>query len=107
MSLNDISKNDEKFLKEFLKNFYRQINNIETGQKFSSIYQILNIIIAKYLLSFYYYKDIILNKSDYIAKEVEHIKNVHVTSQVYLPPILNPIPSHPIPSHPIPIHPIP
>ena len=37
MSLNDISKNDEKFLKEFLKNFYRQIIKIENYNRFENI----------------------------------------------------------------------
>src|SRR5947207_1957442 len=37
MSLNDILKNDEKFLKEFLKNFYRQIIKIENYNRFENI----------------------------------------------------------------------
>ena len=39
---------------------YSSINN-ERNKKLVSVYQMLNIIITKYLLSFYYYKDIILN----------------------------------------------
>jgi len=39
---------------------YSSINN-ERNKKLVSVYQIINIIIVKYLLSFYYYKDIILN----------------------------------------------
>src|SRR6266480_3113258 len=48
---------------------------IERNEKLVSVYQILNIIIAKYLLSFYYYKDIISNK-----REREFSGNVHEIS---------------------------
>ena len=34
MSLNNISKNDENFLKDFLKRFYRQIINLENYIKY-------------------------------------------------------------------------
>ncbi|CAB5380059.1 unnamed protein product [Rhizophagus irregularis] len=157
MSPNNISKNDENFLKEFLKEFYRKIINLENYIKyeellsdwiqnffiekekdtkiilklmenheenenwFSSIigffyenginndniiidknkslklyslvsiyndkknknlistHQILNIIISKYLLSFYYYKDI-LYKKDLIAKEFRNSEIANVMS---------------------------
>src|SRR6266542_2042711 len=46
------------------------------------IYQILNIIIAKYLLSFYYYKYITSNKRYQISKKSKRLKNIHVTSQI-------------------------
>src|SRR6266480_5627632 len=149
MSWNNISKDDEIFLKEFLKGFYRQIikivyydnfeiiltewtkdffslnkkssetvlklmeNHEENENWFSSligffyehgisddniidknkslelyllsinenedkklisVYQLLNIIIAKILLSIYYYKDIILDKRD--SDEVMENENV-------------------------------
>ncbi|CAB4393363.1 unnamed protein product [Rhizophagus irregularis] len=168
MSLNKISKDDENFLKEFLKEFYRQIIKIENYTKYEnilmewikeflnyneedlkkilklmedheekenwfssligffyeyginnddddddnddddiiidknksfklyllsinnyendknnkkliSIYQLLNIIISKYLLSFYYYKDI-LYKRNIIIKEFKSLENTHVMS---------------------------
>ncbi|EXX71290.1 uncharacterized protein OCT59_028665 [Rhizophagus irregularis] len=165
MSLNKISKEDENFLKEFLKEFYRQIIKIENYTKYEnilmewikeffnynekdlkkilklmedheekenwfssligffyeyginnndddddddiiidknksfklyllsinnyendknnkkliSIYQLLNIIISKYLLSFYYYKDI-LYKRNIIIKEFKSLENTHVMS---------------------------
>src|ERR1051325_2779492 len=147
MTFNNISKDDENFLKEFLKGFYRQILKIQNFVKFEIIltewiedffkyneknsktilklmedheenenwfssligffyehgigdtniidknkslrlyllsiinkdknerlittYQILNIIIAKYLLSFHYYKDIFSKK---------YRENIHVMS---------------------------
>ncbi|PKY54498.1 hypothetical protein RhiirA4_473340 [Rhizophagus irregularis] len=37
MSLNKISKDDENFLKEFLKEFYRQIIKIENYTKYENI----------------------------------------------------------------------
>src|SRR5688572_2122197 len=37
------------------------------AKKLTSTYQLLNIIISRYLLSLYYYKDIILDKRDSIA----------------------------------------
>ena len=46
-----------------------------------SVYQIINTIIAKYLLSLYYYKDIILNKRDLIAKEFKYLKYAYMMSQ--------------------------
>ncbi|CAB4472807.1 unnamed protein product [Rhizophagus irregularis] len=157
MSPNNISKNDENFLKEFLKEFYRKIINLENYIKYEellsdwiqnffiekekdskiilklmenheenenwfsrigffyenginndniiidknkslklyslvsiynddkknknliSTYQILNIIISKYLLSFYYYKDI-LYKKDLIAKEFRNSEIANVMS---------------------------
>ncbi|CAB4472776.1 unnamed protein product [Rhizophagus irregularis] len=62
--INIINK-DNKFLKLYLLsiNNYKNKNSI-------SLYQLLNIIIAKYLLSFYYYKDIILNKRKLIISEL-------------------------------------
>ena len=51
--------------------------NKNENRKLSSVYQAFNIIIAKILLSLYYYKDIILAKRDVITKEVEY---VHVMS---------------------------
>ncbi|RIA84621.1 hypothetical protein C1645_832016 [Glomus cerebriforme] len=40
-------------------NFYLLSINNYKDKKLNSMYQLLNIIISKYLLSFYYYKDII------------------------------------------------
>ncbi|CAB4393288.1 unnamed protein product [Rhizophagus irregularis] len=144
MSLNNniiiISKEDENFLKEFLKDFYRQVIRIEYYSKYehilkewikdyfndnekspeiilnlmknheesenwfssligffyehknnslklyslsinkdgiNSMYHLLNIIIAKYLLSFYYYKDIIMGKKGSIAKKLENMSYDH------------------------------
>src|SRR4051812_42478449 len=37
MSLNNISKDDENFLQDFLKSFYHQIINIEYYNKYESI----------------------------------------------------------------------
>ena len=54
------------------------INKSDKNKKLTSLYQLLNIIIAKYLLSLYYYKDTILYKRNFIAKE--YSKNVHVMS---------------------------
>ncbi|POG55187.1 hypothetical protein GLOIN_2v1739736, partial [Rhizophagus irregularis DAOM 181602=DAOM 197198] len=44
------------------------------------MYQLINIIISKYLLSFYYYKDIILNKRNLIVKEFRDLESLHVMS---------------------------
>ncbi|CAB4393300.1 unnamed protein product [Rhizophagus irregularis] len=55
-------------------------NNNENKKLISSMYQLLNIIISKYLLSFYYYKDIILNKRDLIAKESDYYENIYIMS---------------------------
>src|SRR5439155_6525647 len=45
--------------------------NKDENKKLITVYQLLNIILAKILLSFYYYKDIILDKRNFIEKEVE------------------------------------
>ena len=37
MSLNNISKDEENFLKDFLESFYRQIINIENYTKYENI----------------------------------------------------------------------
>src|SRR6266516_2335911 len=60
-----------------LKLYLLPIN--DKNKKFISIYQLLNVIIAKYLLSFYYYKDILYNR-DLIAKEFRYLENAHVMS---------------------------
>src|ERR1043166_4628155 len=155
MSLINISDDDENFLKDFLKEFYRQVIKIENYTNFEniltewikgffnynkknsemilklmenheenenwfssligffyehgisgtdiidknrslklyllsinekelvSVYQILNIVIAKYLLSLYYYKDIILDKRYLIAKEFKDSVNVHVSQSQF------------------------
>src|SRR5436190_20661096 len=62
-----------------LKLYLSSINKNE-NKKLISTYQMLNIIIAKILLSFYYYKDIILDKRNFIAKEVKYLENEHVMS---------------------------
>ena len=147
MYLNNISKNHENFLKEFLKGFYHQVIKIEyydnfeiiltewtkdffslnkkssetvlklmenheenenwfssligffyehgisddniidenkslelyllsinMDKKLITVYQLINIIIAKILLSIYYYKDIILNKRDSVVKEIDNVQ---------------------------------
>jgi TPR repeat protein len=157
MSSNNILKDDETFLKEFLKSFYHHIVNIDNYENFEiilkewvkdyfnineknfeiilksmedheenenwfssligffyefdkvfniidknesfklyslpiykyendenkkliSIYQLLNIIIAKYLLSFHYYKDILCNKRNLIVKRFKYLENTNVMS---------------------------
>ncbi|RIA90344.1 hypothetical protein C1645_876138, partial [Glomus cerebriforme] len=57
---------------ESLKLYSLSINN-QKSEKLVSVYQILDIIIGKYLLSFYYYKDIILSKRDLIEKKFKHV----------------------------------
>ncbi|CAB4397238.1 unnamed protein product [Rhizophagus irregularis] len=57
------------------------INN--ENKKLISLYQILNIIIAKYLLSFHYYKYILLNKRNLIFKKIENLNNIHIMSQIH------------------------
>ncbi|CAB4385684.1 unnamed protein product [Rhizophagus irregularis] len=52
----------------------------DENKKLFSIYQLLNIIISKFLLSIYYYKDIILYKRDFIIKEYVSLENNHVMS---------------------------
>ncbi|CAB4421483.1 unnamed protein product [Rhizophagus irregularis] len=156
MSSNNITKDDENFLKNFLKDFYRQIINLENytkyknilpewiqeflfdneknseiilklmenhkenenwfssligffyefgivhntidknksfdlyllsinkyekneNKKLTSMYQLLNIIISKHLLSLYHYKDILYNKYS-IAKEFKHLENMNTMS---------------------------
>ncbi|CAB4393306.1 unnamed protein product [Rhizophagus irregularis] len=62
-----------------LKSYLLAINiNKNENKKLISMYQLLNIIISKYLLSFYYYKEIILYKRDLIEKEFGYLENVHV-----------------------------
>ncbi|GBB97474.1 hypothetical protein RclHR1_00030031 [Rhizophagus clarus] len=58
--------------------FYFLAINIK-NRKLISVYQILNIIIAKYLISFHYYKDIIISKRLLISKEFNHIKDKNLT----------------------------
>src|ERR1043165_4000963 len=60
-----------------LELYLSSINKNE-DRKLISMYQLLNIIIAKILLSFYYYKDIILDKRDFVAKEISYLENAHV-----------------------------
>ncbi|PKY28235.1 HCP-like protein [Rhizophagus irregularis] len=52
----------------------------EEDENKTSMYQLINIIIGKYLLSLYYYKDIILNKRKLISKEFNNLENVQVMS---------------------------
>ncbi|CAB4472872.1 unnamed protein product [Rhizophagus irregularis] len=64
------------------KLYLLSINNYENdknNKKLISIYQLLNIIISKYLLSFYYYKDI-LYKRNITIKEFKSLENTHVMS---------------------------
>jgi TPR repeat protein len=60
-----------------LELYLSSINKNE-DRKLISMYQLLNIIIAKILLSFYYYKDIILDKRNFILKETKDLKNMNV-----------------------------
>jgi hypothetical protein len=55
-------------------------NNKGVNKKSTSIYQLLYIIISKYLLSFYYYKDIIFDKYCFVTKEFRNLENVHIMS---------------------------
>ncbi|CAB5366785.1 unnamed protein product [Rhizophagus irregularis] len=56
--------------KKSLKLYLLSINNYKNKKLISSMYQLLNIIIAKYLISIHYYKDIICNKKNLIEKEL-------------------------------------
>src|SRR6266496_1395768 len=91
----NVSKDDENFLRNFLKDFYHKIietndfndfekitsewirNNIESNNKnFNKILELMEIhkeskfwftsLIGKYLLSLFYYKDIILFQNELI-----------------------------------------
>src|SRR2546423_1767821 len=69
----NLSKCDENFLKEFSRDFYQKFINLhlleENDDEFY-VMQNINITIGKYLLSFFYYKDIILenNLHDFMIK---------------------------------------
>src|ERR1051325_3658320 len=53
------------------------INNDDgKNKKLVSVYQIINIIIAKYLLSFSYYKDILLDKRNSFTKN--YLESMHI-----------------------------
>ncbi|RIA80447.1 hypothetical protein C1645_882162, partial [Glomus cerebriforme] len=105
MSLNNIIlKDDETFLREFLKDFYRQIIKTEYHTKFENsltgwVQNYLNYneknseIILKLMenheeneiwfssiIGFFYEYDIILNKKDSDTKEVGNLENVYVMS---------------------------
>ncbi|CAB4478881.1 unnamed protein product [Rhizophagus irregularis] len=60
------------------------INKYEKSENKSlnSMYQLLNIIISKYLLSFHYYKDILYNKYS-IAKEFRNLEHAHAHMMSY------------------------
>ncbi|CAB4397289.1 unnamed protein product [Rhizophagus irregularis] len=63
---------------------YSNTSNINYKEKylnFFSVYQILNIIISKYLLSFYYYKDIICKKRNLYEKELKQLGIINVMSR--------------------------
>ncbi|CAB4385688.1 unnamed protein product [Rhizophagus irregularis] len=76
---NDNIINKDKSLELYLLSINN--NNDNNNQKsFFSIYQLINIIISKFLLSFYYYKFIILDKRDYITNDFLCSDNVHVMS---------------------------
>ncbi|GBB90794.1 hypothetical protein RclHR1_01790001 [Rhizophagus clarus] len=60
--INKIFIDKKKSLKLYLSSINKFIN--DENKDLISIYQLLNIIISKYLLSLYYYKDIIINKGD-------------------------------------------
>ncbi|CAB4393249.1 unnamed protein product [Rhizophagus irregularis] len=72
---------DKKIDKCLILNFYlssiKNYENDDDKKKLNSMYQLINIIISKYLLSFHYYRDIILDKNDFMVKNLE---NVHVMS---------------------------
>ncbi|CAB4472893.1 unnamed protein product [Rhizophagus irregularis] len=77
-----IDKN--KALNLYLLSFNNNKNNDDDddykSKELTSKYQLFNIIISKFLLSFYYYKDIILDKNDFILKKFKYFENVHVIS---------------------------
>ncbi|CAB4393357.1 unnamed protein product [Rhizophagus irregularis] len=83
---NDNNNNDDDDIiidkNKSLKLYLLSINNYKNDEnkKLTSLYQLLNIIISKYLLSHYYYKDIILNKRNLITKESKHLEYLHVMS---------------------------
>jgi hypothetical protein len=67
-----IGLNDDYYIinkNKFLKLYLFSIKKVEIN----SMYHLLNIIIAKYLLSYYYYKDIILDKKNSITKKLEYM----------------------------------
>ncbi|CAB5366844.1 unnamed protein product [Rhizophagus irregularis] len=70
------NKNNNSTLEFYLLSIY----NYNENNNLTSIYQLFNIIISKYLLSFYYYKEIILNKRDLITKEIGYSENLYVMS---------------------------
>src|SRR5436305_1404949 len=65
--------------KKSLELYLLSINKNE-NKKLTSVYQLLNIIIAKILLSTYYYKDIILDKRDLVVREIKEMENENVMS---------------------------
>src|SRR6266542_2579841 len=75
----DIINIDKNEILKFYLSTINYYDNYENNELFS-MYQLLNIIISKFLLSLYYYKDIILDKRNSILKEFKHLENVHVMS---------------------------
>src|SRR2546421_224280 len=69
----NINENDEAFLKNVLKDFYNKI--IQFKKDDINELEYINIILGKYLISFFYYKDIILNKKKFINNVKEITKN--------------------------------
>ncbi|CAB4472922.1 unnamed protein product [Rhizophagus irregularis] len=65
----------DKSLKLYLLSIYNYKD--ENKKLITDMYQLLNIIISKYLLSFYYYREIILYERNFIEKEFEYLENVH------------------------------
>ncbi|CAB5357010.1 unnamed protein product [Rhizophagus irregularis] len=75
--LSNLFNDEDKSLKLYLlsiNKYTKKNDDDEINNNLISIYQLLNIIISKYLLSFYYYKDIILNKRDLIIKEFKNLE---------------------------------
>ncbi|CAB4472969.1 unnamed protein product [Rhizophagus irregularis] len=70
-------KIDECLILNFYLSSIKNYENDDDKKKLNSMYQLINIIISKYLLSFHYYRDIILDKNDFMVKNLE---NVHVMS---------------------------
>ncbi|CAB5375247.1 unnamed protein product [Rhizophagus irregularis] len=69
ISINDNNTNINN-KNDFIKFYLLSIKNYE-NKKLTCIYQLLNLIISKYLLSIYYYKDIIFDKRNLISKSFE------------------------------------
>ncbi|CAB4478374.1 unnamed protein product [Rhizophagus irregularis] len=82
ISINDNNTNINN-KNDFIKFYLLSIKNYE-NKKLTCIYQLLNLIISKYLLSIYYYKDIIFDKRNLISKSFESANVMSLNQFEYL-----------------------